>query len=189
MAVKVDIHARDLEVSSHLHDYIVKRASKLDRYISTLEEARIELTHIKSARSASDRNVVQITLRGKGFILRAEERTDDIYAAFDAANDKIQRQIERYKGKHYRGRGDGVSLSGAAREMVSEDYQLETRSTLIKRRKKFTLTPMDEVEAIEQMKLLGHDDFFVFYNVETGSVNVIYLRRDGSYGLIETEHE
>jgi putative sigma-54 modulation protein len=58
---------------------------------------------------------------------------------------------------------------------------------LVVRRKKFLLTPMDDAEAIEQMALLGHESFFVFYNGRTNAVNVLYRRRDGAYGLIETE--
>ena len=98
---------------------------------------------------------------------------------------KIQRQMERYKGKRHKGRGDGKTASEVTPE-VSEEEGSEDRS-LIVRRKKFVLAPMDELEALEQMKLLSHEDFFVFYNAVTNSVNVLYLRRDGLYGLIETE--
>lgn len=56
---------------------------------------------------------------------------------------------------------------------------------MIVRRKTFTLTPMDEVEALEQLQLLGHEDFFVFYNANTNKINVLYKRRDGTYGLID----
>lgn len=62
----------------------------------------------------------------------------------------------------------------------------EETPPLITRRKTFTLVPMDEMEALEQMKALGHENFFVFYNINTNSVNVLYQRRDGTYGLIET---
>jgi putative sigma-54 modulation protein len=58
---------------------------------------------------------------------------------------------------------------------------------VIARRKKFVLYPMDEIEALEQMSLLGHENFFIFFNMNTSSVNVLYTRRDGTYGLIETE--
>jgi len=63
----------------------------------------------------------------------------------------------------------------------------EESEPVVARRKKFVLYPMDEFEALEQMKLLGHENFFIFYNMETSSVNVLYTRRDGTYGLIETE--
>ncbi len=131
-------------------------------------------------------------MRGKKFILRAEERGEDIFAAFDMALDKLQRQIERYKGKlqRSRNRGDGKSLGTViAEEAEAEETELETEAEgpVIARRKKFTLTPMDEFEAIEHMQLLGHEDFFVFFNFTSDSVNVIYRRRDGTYGLIEPE--
>ena len=69
--------------------------------------------------------MAQITVHGKGFILRTEERADDIHAAFDAALDKMQRQVERYKGKHYRGRGDGRS----AGEVLAEEEELPVDET------------------------------------------------------------
>ena len=94
----------------------------------------------------------------------------------------MQRQIERYKGKHFRGRGDGQTLAGISQ---AEEEIREERLPVISRRKTFDLVPMSEAEALEQMKLLGHDNFFIFYNAETASVNVLYQRRDGSYGLIE----
>ncbi|MGD2026605.1 MAG: ribosome-associated translation inhibitor RaiA [Anaerolineales bacterium] len=190
MAIKIEVKTNGFEIRDRLYDYVSKKAEKLERYINELEEARIELTHAKSARMASDRFVSQITLSGKKMILRAEERSDDIYAAFDASLDKIQRRIERYKGKKYRGRGDGVSMGEAAMEIIQEEIAselAEEEEPVIARRKKFILYPMDEQEAVEQSKLLGHENFFIFFNMETNSVNVLYVRRDGTYGLIDTE--
>ena len=116
--------------------------------------------------------------------MRAEERADDIYAALDTAVDKIQRQMERYKGKHHRGRGDGKSTAEVAVPVAEEKV---AEGSAIARRKKFLLIPMSEAEALEQMSLLSHEDFFVFSNASTNEVNVLYRRRDGTYGLIETE--
>jgi putative sigma-54 modulation protein len=93
----------------------------------------------------------------------------------------MQRQIERFKGKRARGRGDGISAS----EVVAIPIEEEEIPNAIVRRKSFTLVPMDEAEAIEQMALLDHEDFFIFYNVNSGSINVLYRRRDGDLGLIE----
>ena len=131
--------------------------------------------------------MAQITVRGKGFILRTEERADEVHAAFDTALDKMQRQIERYKGKHSHGRGDGRS---AAEVIEAEELPVDETGELlplIARRKKFILLPMDEDEAVEQMRLLGHDNFFVFYNANANKINVLYRRRNGTYGLIEPE--
>lgn len=184
MANKIETLARNMRLANNTREYIEKKAAKLERYLQDIDEIRIEVSHVKAARNANDRQVAQITLRGKGFILRTEERADDLRAAFDTALDKMQRQIERYKGRHYRGRGDGRS----AAEVVEEEWPVDETGELlplIARRKKFVLIPMTEDEAVEQMRLLGHDNFFVFFNAEQNSIQVLYRRRNGTYGLIE----
>lgn len=185
MEVNVELFARNMEITERINDYVTKKVSKLDRFLNGIEEARVDLAYVKSARSASDRHVAQITIRGKGFILRTEERSDDIFTAIDASLDKMQRQISRFKGKHHRGRGDGTTLADIAPSEAAESEEAEEHPAQIVRRKQFILVPMDEAEAIEQMTLLGHENFFVFYNANTRSINVLYRRRDGSYGLIE----
>lgn len=188
MSVDVVINVRNVELTDRLRDYVEKKVAKLDRFLDVLEEAKVDLTFAKSARSARDRHVAQLTVRGKGVLLRAEERSDDMFASVDAVLDKIYRQIDRYKGRHWRNRGDGRPISqvvadrAPGTETLEEDLQDQ-----IVRRKRFLLMPMTEPEAVEQMQLLGHEDFFVFYNAETDEVNVLYRRRDRSLGLIETE--
>jgi ribosome hibernation promoting factor len=183
MALEVDIFVRNLELTDNIQEYVEKKASKLDKYLNAIEEVRVDLAFVKSARNANDRNVAQITIRGKGFILRSEERADDLFSAIDQSLEKIHRQIERYKGKRRRGRGDGIGVGEAFALQVEDDEEPE--EPVIARRKEFTLLPMNETEAIEQMKLLGHEDFFVFFNAETNAINILYTRRDGTYGLIQ----
>ena len=185
---EVSIQSRNMEVSDRLNDYILNKANKLERYLPGIDETRVDLAYVKSARNANDRQVAQITVRGKKLVLRAEERSEDIFAAFDMALDKMQRQMERYKGKvRGRSRGNAKSLGIVIADDEEAESQPESEGPVIARRKKFALTPMDELEAIEHMQLLGHEDFFVFFNFNTDSVNVIYRRRDGTYGLIEPE--
>jgi len=183
MTTKLDIQARNMRLTDNTREYVEKRAVKLERYLQEIDEIHVELSHEKTARQATDRQVAQVTVRGKGFILRTEERSDDLHNAFDAALDKMQRQVDRYKGKHYHGRGDGKS----AAELYEEAPVDETGELLplIAKRKKFIILPMNEDEAVEQMRLLGHDNFFVFFNAERNSIQVLYRRRNGSYGLIE----
>lgn len=187
MALEVDIYGKNMDVTDRMQDYVDKKIAKLDRYLPGIEEARVDLAYVKSARSASDRQVAQITVRGKGFILRSEERADDIFAALDTALDKMQRRIERFKGKHYRGRGDGKSAADLTAPVQTEEEEVVEETPVVVRRKQFVLTPMNEDEALEQMTLLGHENFFLFFNANTNAVNVLYRRRDGSYGLIEPE--
>ena len=99
----------------------------------------------------------------------------------------MQRRIERFKGKHYRGRGDGKSAAEVTETAVPEEESGEL-GPVIARRKHFPILPMNELEAIEQMLLLGHENFFIFFNPNTNAINVLYRRRDGTYGLIEPEY-
>lgn len=185
MTEKIEIVARNMRLTDNLKEYIEKKAVKLERHLQEIDEIRVEVTHVKSARSATDRQVAQMTVHGKGFILRTEERAEDIRAAFDTALDKMQRQVERYKGKHYRGRGDGRSAAEVVEEEMPFDEETGELMPLIARRKKFIVLPMNEDEAVEQMRLLGHDNFFIFFNAERNSIQVLYRRRNGTYGLIE----
>ncbi len=185
MTQKVEIVARNMRLTDNVKEYIEKKADKLERHLQELEEIRVEVSHLKSARNATDRQVAQITAHGKGFILRTEERADDIHAAFDVALDKMMRQVERYKGKHYRGRGDGRSAAEVVEDDLPVDEETGELLPLIARRKKFIVLPMNEDEAVEQMRLLGHDNFFIFFNAEQNSIQVLYRRRNGTYGLIE----
>ena len=182
---QVDVLTRNMELTDRINEYVTEKAERLSRHLPQIEDVRVEITHLKSARNANDRYNAEITVRGKGLLLRAEERADDLRVAYDSALDKLDRQIERHKCKHYHGRGDGRSAAEAAEPIL--DDETGELSPLVARRKKFILYPMNEEEAIVQMRELGHDNFFVFYNAETSKVNVLYRRRNGSYGLIEPE--
>lgn len=186
MTVKIDIFTKNIELTDRLNDYVVQKVEKLEKFLDEVDECRVDLSHAKTARNANDRHVAQLTLRGKGFILRSEERSDSIFSAVDAALDKMRRQIRRYKGKRGRGRGDGQTIAEAVDITPEEVYEPEEQP-VIARRKRFMLVPMDELEAVEQMKLLGHENFFIFYNANTSEYNVLYSRRDGTYGIIIPE--
>ncbi len=174
--MNIIITGKNMEIGDVLRKYVEKKVKKLDRYLPTASEARVELA-LEGTKNTEHSQVAQITLRSKGTILRSEERSSDIFASVDAALDKIHRQIIRYKEKRYR-RGRGPEKEGAFLE--------EEEAPRIVRTKRFPVRPIDEEEAIEQMELLGHD-FFIFFNATTGQVNVLYRRRDGNYGLIEPE--
>ncbi len=188
MTVPVVITTKNMELNDRLQDYVEKKAEKLDKYLDIIEGVKVDLMYAQSARSAEDRHVAQLTVRGKGVLLRAEERTEDIFASVDLVLDKIYRQIERYKGRRWwRGRGDGKTISEVTTPPEYDDLDDTDNLDLIARRKRHLLTPMDEIEAIEQMELLDHEDFFVFLNANTNQVNILYRRRNGTLGLIATE--
>ncbi len=179
----LSIKGKNVEVTDRLNDYVEQKIGKLDRYLPTISQVRVELS-TEGARAAQDRQVCQVTVRANGSILRAEERSDDMFTSIDAVLDKMYRQIARYKGKRKnRWRGAAVSMEPLPLE-AEETFDEETSN--IVRTKRFRMTPMNPEEAVEQMELLGHD-FFVFYDPDEGQINVIYRRKDGDYGLLQPE--
>lgn len=186
--MQLSITGKNIEINENLRKYVEKKIGRLDRYLPNIIDGRVELTADESARAADDRQIAQVTLRTKNVILRAEEASSDIYASIDAVFEKMQRQVDRYKGKHTAKRTEPaempIAVAGAAIE--EEALEAEEERPGIARVKRFQMTPMDEEEAIQQMELLGHD-FYVFYNVNQNQINVLYRRRGGDYGLIQPE--
>ncbi|RMF05265.1 MAG: ribosome-associated translation inhibitor RaiA [Chloroflexi bacterium] len=188
------LKGKNFVISDRIRDYVEKKVGKLDRYLPDISEARVEITQEKT-KSIKDRNVVQLTLRTNGTILRAEDRSEAIYASIDSVVDKIHRQIVRYKGKRQdRWKGQ----TNKAQQQIQQEDLLpaldsetlaaiaEEQERKIVRVKKFLMNPMTEEEAVEQMELLGHS-FFVFFNVESNRINVVYTRSDNNYGLLDPE--
>ncbi len=173
--MKVQIRGRNMEVSDALKDYITKRLGKLDRYIDNLGEAQVAVSFVKGFHR------IEVTIPINGMILRGEESTEDINASADLVVEKLEKQIEKYKGKLQK---RGARYVGEARAAASVTAEEETPR--IMRTKRFAYKPMPVDEAVLQMNLLGHN-FFVFANAETDLVNVVYKRKDGNYGLIEPE--
>jgi len=128
---------------------------------------------------------VEVTIALSGLLLRAEERQEDMYASIDLVVDKLERQIRKHKTKVNRKVLKEGGLRGLFVDNVAPAEEPEDEEDLqVVRTKRFTMKPMDVEEAILQMNLLGHN-FFVFANMDTNEINVVYRRDDGKYGLIE----
>lgn len=181
--MELHISSHGIEVTDYLRAHVEKKIGKLDRYLPDIQEARVDLS-TETTRSTGELQIAQVTLRANGKYIRAEERTHDIFASIDAVLEKLYRQIARYKGKREdRWRGKGAYQVEALPLASEELGELDRAPGDVVRRKEFRMYPMDEGEAIEQMELLGHN-FFVFHNVETGEINVLYRRKDNNYGII-----
>lgn len=181
------VHGRNVDVTDWIREYLEKKVGKLERYLPQAREARAELTH-SPTRAANDRYTAQVTVWANGQILRAEESTSDIFASIDATVDKMYRQITRFKGRRYeerRRQSAAVNLEAEMAPSIDEEIEVEEVPVgQIMRRKEFMVQPMTEEEAVEQMELLGHD-FYIFFNPMANTINVIYRRRDGNYGLLQ----
>lgn len=171
--MKVQVRGRNMEVTAALKDYVEKRLGKLDKYMENLGEAQVTMAVEKETHR------IEVTIPINGMILRGEESTGDMYASIDQVVEKLEKQIEKYKGRIIRRFG---KPTGDNRTHVLADDDNDGPEVV--RTKKFAFKPMAVEEAVLQMNLLGHS-FFVFANAETEQVNVVYKRKDGNYGLIE----
>lgn len=171
--MKYTVRGNKMEVTEAIKDYVMDKLSKLDKYFDNAEDVDAKIQFSVRGREQK----VEVTINSSNYDLRAEVSHSDMYAAIDLAVDKLEGQIRKFKTK---------LMSKEKVQMIYDDF-IEDDEELeeIVRRKKVYLKPMDEEEAITQMELLGHT-FFVFKNIDTNEVNVLYKRLDGAYGIIET---
>ena len=168
------ISGKNIDVTEGLKAAVQDKLGKLERYFTPETEVHVTLSVEK------ERQKIEITIPMKGNIVRAEQVSDDMYVSIDLVEEIIERQLRKYKNKIVDQQQSAVSLSKA---FVEEDIEDDDEIKII-RSKRFAMKPMEAEEACLQMELLGHD-FFVFLNAETEDVNVVYMRKDGNYGLIE----
>lgn len=174
--MKISITGKNLEVSEYMREVAEKKLNKLSRYFPQDTEAQVTLSVERN------RHIVEVTIPYEGRILRAEEVSGDMYASLDNVGSKLEKQVERYRTRFARAQRSGkMPVEEVAPVPMEED---EEEGPRIVRNKKFEIRPMSEEEAMLQMEMLGHN-FFVFENAATGQINVLYLRKDGNYGLIE----
>jgi len=169
--MKIIVRGKNIDVNPALKQYAEKRLAKIDRHIR-----QSPLTCQVTFSTERENCVVEVTIPLNGFLLRAEESARDAFSSVDSVMEKLEKQIEKYRTRLLkRDKGESAPLSRPDEE-----------SGQIVRVKRFAIKPMNPEEATMQMELLGHS-FFVFANAETASVNVVYRRKDGNYGLIEPE--
>jgi putative sigma-54 modulation protein len=183
--MELEIRGKKLQLSKAVETYVSKKMGKLSHLLPSIVETKVEVSKEK-AKSPTNRYVVQVTVKSNGVLIRAEERQADVYAAIDAADDVIRKQIGRFKGKYYlKDRRAARHRKELATPVEAEAEEKKTPDVIVKA-KRFPIKLMTVVEASVQMELLGHD-FFIFLNADTNSFNVLYRRKDGYYGLIEPE--
>lgn len=185
--MEMDIRGKKLQLSTAIETYVSKKMGKLSHLLPSIVETKVEISKEK-AKSPTNRYVVQVTVKSNGVLIRAEEREADVYAAIDAADDVIRKQIERFKGKYYlndrRAARHRKELEAPV-DLGTEADEEKTPDVVVKA-KRFPVKLMTVEEASVQMELLGHD-FFIFLNDDNNSFNVLYRRKDGYYGLIQPE--
>lgn len=189
--MKVNITGKNYVVYDKLEDTIEKKLARLDKYFTEDNVANVVLSQKRG------RDKIEVTINAKGVVFRAEELNSDIYEAIDKVVDKLANQMSKFKGKLAKRYNDNKALKfefDEEEDLESEDEEEEEGEsfeeiyeTPVVKTKKFELRPMDVDEAILEMEMLGHN-FFVYLDMETDSVNVVYKRNGGSYGVLETTY-
>lgn len=170
------ISGKNIDITEGLRSAVEDKIGKLERYFTDSTEVHVTLSTEKN------RQKIEVTVPMKGSIIRAEETSTDMYVSIDLVEEVIERQLRKYKNKLIDKEQNAAHLN---RAFIAEDAYEEEEIQII-RSKKFAMKPMDPEEACVQMELLGHN-FFVFRNSETEEVNVVYKRKDNTYGLIEPD--
>lgn len=183
--MEIKITGRNLEITENIKAYVNKKVSRLSRHMPNIGEANMELADEKT-RAPEVRFVAQVTLNCDGTLLRGEDRQQNLFASIDGVVEVIDRQIEKYKGKLYKKNQAHVARKKSATEGLETIPETTSEEPQIVRVKRFDVKPMTPEDAVDQMEYLGHD-FFFFMNSLTSKYNVVYLRKDGKYGLIEPD--
>lgn len=183
--MKFIISGKNIDVTPGLKDTIEQKLGKLERYFTPETEIIVTLSVEK------ERQTIEVTIPVKGHIIRSEQTSNDMYVSIDLVEEIIQRQLRKYKNKLVaKSQGHPTAVSPGnnfKKEFFESDEKIDTDDEVrIIRTKRFGIKPMYAEDACIQMDLVGHS-FFVFSNAETDEVNVVYKRKDGSFGLIEPE--
>ena len=214
--MEVTLHSHDISIPDRFRDYV---NDKSDRAIALAEKAmnfQVKVTRENSSRKGPSVDIVELTMVGKGPVIRAEARNPDKYTAFDEALDHLVRRLRRAKEK--RAPHHGLHRSKSMGEMSAESFEdidvtpasievirkVETGaiptvdvdeeeldravSPVVIRKKVFPSQEMSAEDAVDQMELVGHD-FFLFHDAETKRPSVVYRRKGWQYGVISLDDE
>ncbi|MBQ8802281.1 MAG: ribosome-associated translation inhibitor RaiA [Tyzzerella sp.] len=173
------ISGKNINVTPGLRTTIENKLGKLERYFTPDTDIIVTLSVEK------ERQKIEVTIPVKGNIIRSEQVSDDMYVSIDLVEEVIERQLRKYKNKLIAKHQEGGNFQ---QEFVDLDDSADDGEIKIIRTKRFGIKPMFPEDACVQMELLGHN-FFVFSNAETDEVNVVYKRKNNTYGLIEPEFD
>lgn len=172
--MKIEFLSKNYNPSEKLKDIVIKKVDRLDKFFEEDTAVRIVF------KQSNDVYTLELTIMVENGVLRAEVSSDNMYNNIDLALPKLEKQIIKHHKKV-------ASKSKKFREKVIAEIEPAAEKTRrVVRSKTYSLTPMTVEDAIEELELLGHS-FYVFFNKADNAINILYLRNDGDYGLIETQ--
>ena len=182
--MNIIISGKQMDLTDGIKDAIGEKLGRLDFYLHPSTEVKVTVS-AKKARQKVEVTIIPIS----GPIIRAEDIEENLYAAIDVVYDKLNKQLRKYKKRLQDRHQSTESIRFDAIEDLEEsDYsqQEDNLDIVIERTKRFGVKPMSPEEAVLQMDLLGHD-FYMFKNDESNDISIVYRRKNGGYGLIESE--
>lgn len=177
--MQIKVRGEKIKITPAIDTYITEKIGKLDKYFENPETINANIL----VRIRNVEQIVEVTIPIKNAVLRAEERSKDLYEAVDLVVDKLERQIRKNKTKIQKKKNKVIMPE------FNLDYEIEKKEEdkgKIVKEKIIEAKPMSREEAILQMELVDHD-FYVFKDDETLDMTVVYKRKDGNYGIIETK--
>ena len=185
--MKLLIHGRNLDVTSALRDYTETKLSRaVNHFNGMVQEADVHLSVARNPRVPQQ--TAEVTLFASGTVIRAQERSENLYASIDLVAGKLARQLQRHKDRR-QGHHHGHSIPAPEPEMMPMQGDLlngrkaELPAPVV-RRKYFAMPPMSVEDAIHQLEVIDHD-FYLFCDKETNTLQVVYHRNHGGYGVIQ----
>ena len=177
--MKYNIHGNKMKITAAIKDHVNVKLKKLEKYFTNPEEIEAKIT----TKVRGHEQIIEVTIPTNSFILRAEESHSNLYSAIDLVIDKLEKQIRKNKTRiKKRVKDDTVKEFNLDFE---EEMLEELEEKEVVKFKKIDRKPMSIEDAVLEMNLIGHD-FFVYNDRETNSIAVLYRRKDGHYGVIET---
>lgn len=180
--MKIEFLTKNYTPSEKLKSIIEKKVQRLDKFFDDEVKVKIVLKEEKGRKDKDEMFSLEMTILLDGAVMRAEVSGPDMYSNIDMALPKIEKQIIR----HHKKLASKIK-KGRVKDITTDDTiaVVEEEEAKLVRSKSYALAPMTVDDAIEELELVGHA-FYVFLNSKTNSVNVLYARKDGNYGLIET---
>jgi putative sigma-54 modulation protein len=187
--MKLVIQGKNIDITEAIREYVHQKIEKaVTHFDYLLTQVDVNLSVEKNPRINPTRQAAEVTLYVNGSVVRAQESSENLYASIDLVADKIARQLRKYKEKRREQKREPVKTSIALADQPTVTEITAGREPKLPkdvvRSKYFAMTPMTTAEALSQLEVIDHD-FYMFLNVETNEINVIYERNHGGYGVIQ----
>jgi len=184
--MKLVIQGKNMEVTEAIREYVEQKIDKAVSHFQALTtEVDVHLSVARNPRITSSQSA-EVTVYANGTIIRAEEKSESLYASIDLVADKISRKLRKFKERKSDRTAPKTSVAVVEQPALPlpDDNRVVELPTQVVRNKYFAMPALSVDEALERLELIDHD-FYVFRNADTGEINVVYERNHGGYGVIQ----